>query len=68
MTDKPSLKKKLTRISVYINQQAQELVKPQLQNIEDGKLMAHFSTVFNQIKLIMFTILIFYLIAAHRRK
>lgn len=45
MAEKPSLKKKLTRISVYINQQAQELVKPQLQNIEDGKLMGHFATV-----------------------
>ncbi len=45
MAEKPSLKKKLTRISVYINQQAQELVKPQLQNIEDGKLMSHFTTV-----------------------
>jgi hypothetical protein len=45
MAEKPSLKKKLTRISVYINQQAQELVKPQLQNIEDGKLMGHFTTL-----------------------
>jgi hypothetical protein len=48
MAEKPSLKKKLTRISVYINQQAQELVKPQLQNIEDGKLMGHFTTVIPQ--------------------